>query len=548
MSDRSNDAGSVGRWAALTRVLANRSLRRVLTAYFLFNVAEWADWIALLVWAYAQHGVVGASALALVQLVPASLLAPVVARLSARTAPAKAVCLGYCAQSVGYASTGVALVLDAPFVVVAALAVFSATAITQTRPVHNTVLPCLAETTPELTAANTASGSVEAVATFLGPLVSAVLIVTWEAGGVLLAAAAGTAVGAAMTARLPLRGGEAFTRRSDVGSEVGSVRAVLANPTARTLTGIAAAEYVLVGMMDILLVVLALDVLATEESGPGLLNSAVGLGGLVGAAATVVLVGRQRLAPALVVGALAAGVPIALCGAAAGPLVAAALLGVAGAGKAFVDVGSRTLVQRALPDRMLVAVFGVQEATMMAGLAAGSLAAPLFVEALGTRWSFVAAGAFLPVVTVVSWRGLRRADARATVPQDVYVLLRRVPFLQVLAPRVVERLAIEAGGRSAVKGAVVVRQGDAGDDFFVLRSGTVDVDIDGRVVRRLGPGGWFGELALLHDAPRTATVTAADDAELLVIGRDRFLTAVTGVPASVEAADRHATGYEASGR
>jgi Cyclic nucleotide-binding domain len=538
------------RRAVFARALASRPLRRALLAYLLFNLAEWASWIALLVWAFDRGGVRGASVIALLQLVPATLLALVTSRLSARLPTSHALWVGYAAQAVAYLATGTALLLSAPYAVVAVLAAASAVSVTWTRPVHIALLPRLADTTGELTAANTASGSVEALATCLGPLLSAAVIGPWGAGGVVVVVGGSAAVSSLLTVRLAAGHGAATGSRtagSKGAADRVSVRAVLTDRVSRALTAMVAAEYVLVGMMDILLVVLALDLLSTADSGPGVLNAALGVGGVLGAGLTVVLVGRRRLAAPLVAATIITGVPIALTGAATAPWVATALLVLAGAGKLFVDVTSRTLVQRALPQRMLVAIFGVQEATMMGGLAVGSLAAPLLVGSIGPRWAFVAAGLFLPAVTVACWRALRHADAATEVPVAIFDLLMRVPFLAVLPPRIVERLALEATTAPAPAGAVVVRQGDVGDQFSVLASGAVEVTQGDQVLRRLGPGDWFGELALLRDMPRTATVTATEDTELVQLGRDEFLTAVTGARQSVAAADAHAARYTAAG-
>jgi hypothetical protein len=550
MTRREADSPAESRRSVFARAMSNGPLRRVLLAYLLFNLAEWAGWIALLVWAYDRGGVRGASVVALIQLVPAALLALLVAKAAERVPTSRALWVGYAIQAAAYLATGGALLGSAPYAVVVVLAAVTAVAVTATRPVHISLLPGLAETTGELTAANTASGAAEAVATCLGPLACAAVIGPWGAGGVLVVMGASAVLSGVLTVRLPSVGsGETrpVTGAAPGAAESVGVREVLTDRTARALNSMVAAEYVLVGMMDILLVVLALDLLSTGDSGPGVLNAAMGVGGVLGAGLTVVLVGRRHLAPALVAGALVTGLPIALTGLATVPWVALALLVLAGGGKLFVDVTSRTLAQRALPQRMLVATFGVQEATMMAGLAVGSLAAPLLVGSVGPRWAFVAAGLFLPAVSVASWRALRHADAATEVPVAIFELLTRVPFLGVLPPRIVERLALEATTTAVAARAVVVRQGDAGDQFSVLAAGGVEVTQAGRVLRRLGPGDWFGELALLRDVPRSATVTATEDTVLVQLGRDAFLTAVTGAPRSVAAADEHATRYIGAG-
>ncbi len=530
------------RRAVLAQAMANRSLRRVLAAYLLFNLAEWANWIALLIWGYERSGVRGASALALIQLVPATLLAPTAANLLARLPRRRAVTMGYVAQSVSYVALGVALATGAPYAVVAVLAAVGAVAVTFTRPVHNALLPELAETTAELTAANTASGSMEALAAFGGPMLSAIVIIPWGLPGVLFVTGAGMGVAFALTARLHRVSGSAARALAGV-SERTQLRKVARHRTARVLSAMVAAEYVLVGMMDILLVVLALDLLGLSDSGPGLLNSALGVGAVLGAAGTVALVGRDRLAPVLLVAALVAGVPIALAGQVPGVVLAVLLLTLAGAGKLFVDIGSKTLVQRAVPEQMLVAVFGVQEAMMMAGLAIGSLLAPVLVTTVGAHWAFVAAGAFLPVVTGLSWWGLRDADAKAVVPGDVFDSLAQVPLLAVLVPRTLERLARGAHKVAAPAGTVVINEGDAGDLFYVIVAGSARATKGGTVLRELGPGDWFGEIALLRDVPRTATVTTTADTDLVCLERAPFLLAVTGTPRAMESADVHRRGY-----
>ena len=529
-----------GRGVVVRQALRNPDLRRVLAAYFLFNVAELATWISLLVWGYGVDGVRGASVIALVQLVPAALLAAPAAALLGRVPRARALALGYAAQTIGYLAVGLALVTDMPVVVVGITAVVSAITVTLTRPTHNALLPEISHTTGDLTAGNAASGSLEALATFVGPLASGLILAVWGAGGVLLAMSAASALSVLLTARLvtaaPRRG---VVRRVSDSRASGALRTVLRNPAARLMSLLIAAEYALVGMMDILLVVLALDVLAMSEAGPGILNSAIGVGGIAGAALTFVLIGRPRLAGPLVLAALFTGLAFALAGQSQAAMIALLLVAVSGAGKLFYDVASRTFIQRLLPDHLLTAMFGLQEALTMTGLALGTLAAPTLVGLVGVQGAFIAAGCFLPLIAVASYSTLRRLDAESDVPVDVLASLLQVPILAVLAPRIVERMARDAVGEQVPAGESVVQQGDIGTRFYVIASGRVSVDIDGSEIRELGPGGWFGEIALLRDVPRTASITAMTDVSLWGVDRESFLASVTVVSRSVELAETH---------
>jgi len=116
-------------------------------------------------------------------------------------------------------------------------------------------------------------------------------------------------------------------------------------------------------------------------------------------------------------------------------------------------------------------------------------------------------------------------------------LLRAHPIFRPLAEGTLEQLARALERIDAVAGAEVIRQGDDGDRVYLVVSGDLAVDVDGRPAEHLGPGDVFGEIALLRNVPRTATVRAAAAAEILTLGRDDFLAAVTGHATSAAEAD-----------
>jgi hypothetical protein len=181
---------------------------------------------------------------------------------------------------------------------------------------------------------------------------------------------------------------------------------------------------------------------------------------------------------------------------------------------------------------MLARVFGVLEGIDMAALAIGSILAPLLIGLLGAQGALVTAGLALLLATGASWRPLRRADAMGIARPREIGILRGIPMFAPLPPPAIERLASQLVPVTAPPGMDVVRQGEHGDRFFIIRQGRVQVAIDGRVVREEGPGESFGEIALLRNVPRTATVSALELLELLALDRRPFLEAVTGQPAS----------------
>ena len=519
-------------------VLRNRSLRRALLAYAAFNAAEWGTWVAMLVYAFGVGGSAAAGFVAIIQLVPSIIVAPLGSVLGDRMRRERALALGYLVQAASMAGVAAALLLDAPVPVVYGLAAVAASSMTLTRPVHHALLPSLSETPEELTAANAASSTVVGLSVFLGPLVTSLLLRTRGPGVVYAVFAVAVGLGALLA--LGIRAYESPTEiHEDVlRSAMAGVRELRRDRAAAVLVLLVGAQFVVVGLLDILAVDLAIDVLAMGRSGPGIFASAVGLGGLIGAAATVVLIGRRRLAPAFLIGALATGIPVMLIAGPVGVALVIVLLVISGVGGSFVDVSGRTLLQRTVREEVLARVFGLQEAVMMIALTIGSATAPILVAAFGGRDAFLVAGGLLPVFALLAWRPLATLDARAIVPGPELRLLRGISIFQFLEQPALERLAMSLIPIDAPAGTAVIREGDVGDRFYILVAGAAAVTNQGRLVADLGPGHYFGEIALLREVPRTATVVLTADSHLVALEREEFLGAVTGSRPSVAEADR----------
>lgn len=211
--------------------------------------------------------------------------------------------------------------------------------------------------------------------------------------------------------------------------------------------------------------------------------------------------------------------------------MATALIVAGGAGLAIVDVAGRTILQRSVRDEVLARVFGVQEGLAMGALAVGSVLVPILLATLGLAGAIMVVAAVLPVLVGLLWVQLVALNSRTTVPVHAIALLRRVSLFDPLPAPNLEAIARRAGWLNLPGGTAVIREGDAGDRYYVLASGAVRVEREGRVLRDLDEvGDGFGEIALLRDVPRTATVTTTADSLFLTIDRLSFLAAVTGNP------------------
>jgi MFS family permease len=520
-----------------TAVLGSRGLRRELLTFLMFSSCEWAAWVAILVFAYNRGGASGAGKMAVVQLLPAIVVAPLGSVVADKLPRERALALGYGIQSFAMAICAVALRADAPIAVIYFCAALTNCSITLTRPVHFALLPEIAETPPQLTAANSASSILEGLAVMFGPLPAGLLLVHVGAWSVFAVCAATLLVACFIALRLhPFSGGSREKHEALLAGALEGFRELRREHAAALLTVLAGASFIVIGMLDVLTVVLALTILRMAQSGPSLMTSSLGLGALLGGAATTVLIGRRRLVPGLVAGIAVSGIPLALIAFAHLPWVAALLLVISGAGTAFFAMAGRTLLQRAVDGEVLARVFGLQEAMLMAGLAVGAALAPAFVRAFQPRGAFVVAGLLLPLMGLAAWPRLRRADASARIPGPELRLLRSIPLFQLLAPPGVEQLSWKMIPVGVPTGTVLMREGESGDRFYVVVEGEVEVTKGGRFVARVGPGAYVGEIALLRDVPRTATVTAVTDTRLLTLEREDFLAAVTGSRRSAAAA------------
>lgn len=532
LRERLSDAGR-----SFGQVFRNPNIRRIEGAWAASILAHWSYGIALAVFAYRDGGAAAVGLVGLVRFLPSAAASPFAAVLGDRYRRERVIVAAELSRAVLLAITTVIVITDGPSALVYVLAGLVAVAYSAVRPAQAALLPTVARTPQELTAANVTSSTIESLGIFGGPAVGGVLLAVTGEEVVFGAAAAAFLLSALLVSRVRVETQpEPRERRGGVFHEFIAGFAILFRERGlRVLVALLVAQTLVAGMLNVLIVVTALRLLDMGEQGVGFLNSAVGIGGLIGAVVSAALIAR-RLSSNFLIGIALWGIPIALIGVFPEPAPTLLFLAVVGLGNTLVDVSAFTLLQRAVPDDVLARAFGAVQSLWVAAIGIGSILAPALIAGVGIRGALLITGALLPVLALVLRHRLAQLDA-APVPERELGLLRGINLFAPLPQPTLESLAVALTPVRLRPGEEIFRQGDIGDHFYIVADGELEIVVDGEIARVNGPGDYFGEIALLRDVPRTATVRARSDAELLTLDRDDFIAAVTGHAASEEAAD-----------
>jgi MFS family permease len=549
--------------------LKNSALRRTSFAYLFSRAADSGVWIAFLVYAFRHGGATSVVLMVLVQIVPCVVLFPFFGALADYVRPSRMLKFNYAAQTAAITGVAVAAGLGASVAVVFLLASLTSLAMSTARPSHAALLPGIVRTPEELTAANVMGGWADGAANLVGPGLAGIFYAVGGASlalGVMaaltfvsLAAVVGV-VGPNAAATLPyvdvtsgtrhrsrrFAATHTTTRRAarTIGTRVRSnMRQTLRGSQMGDLLILHTFYYVVIGALDLLCVVLALSYLRMGSGGPGLLNSAVGAGGLFAGVLIVFLVGRRRLVGILT---LSMGVTLgalALIGAWRNVSTTIALVVVVGIGGAVFDTTSQTLTQRAAPSDSIAGSFSIREALANLGLALGVVLVRVALAVAGLKAALFAPALVGSLLLVARWHRLRTIDDAAAVPQVQIQLLRSLSLFAALPIQTIEGLARRLVLVFAPRGSNVITEGDHGDCYYCVADGTLSVTRKGRLVQTLKRGDGFGELALLRDIPRQATVTADSDALLYRLDKRSFLEMISSSPTASSMAEAAIVGY-----
>ena len=515
--------------AGLAVVVRNGNLCRAELAWGAAITAEWAHFVALGVFAYDVGGTVAVGIAGLVRLLPAALVAPFAASLGDRFRRERFLVGVALVGSAALAGSAAAYYAGKNEVLVFVLAGLVGLASTLVRPALQALLPSLARTPQELIAANSATSTVEGLGTLVGPLAAGVLVSLADVGVVFAVGSVAFAAAAVLFARVRVEGrvhaAPASAVRGALRSAFSGFETALRERRPRLVIGLVFAQAFVRGCLNVLIVVTVFEVLDADAGAVGYLTAALGVGGLIGAFGSLAVV-RHRLAVPFGLALVFWGLPIALVAPRPDLALTLVLLAIVGAANSVEDVALFTLIQRIVPDEVLTRVLAVVWAVAMGAVALGSVAAPALVEAAGPRRALVVVGAILPLLTLLSWRGLVEIDKTVAAPTAELALVDAVPMFAPLSIAAKEYMARRLVSVPVSAGDVVIRAGDPGDRFYIVADGEFDVLADG-ADRKMGGGDYFGEIALLRDVPRTATIRAVVDGQLYALERADFLAAVT---------------------
>lgn len=525
--------------ASVTRSAArNPQVRRFVLAHLLAVVAEYAVVVGVLVDAYERGGATVTGLASLAILLPAVAGGPLAGILTGRLPAGVVRRLGLAVQAVAYGAAALAAAAHAPVAVVVAAMVVGLGAVCTLRPSGAALLPAIVRTSGELTIGNLWVSYCESASALAGPLLAGALLAVggpaWVlAGGAVAATVAlGAATLGAVDGPAPTPGDEAAEERA--------LRAAWATlreqPTTRGVLGVVLARYVVIGALDVALVVLALDQLSMSGAGAGLLNALLGVGAVASAGLVTVVAGRRRLAPGLAIGLAVAVVACLMLGLAPALAVAVVALPALGAGITVIDGLGRMLLQRSAEPRQLGPLFGLLELVAGIGLVSGCVLTQVLIRIGGADLALVGLAVALVVLLAGAGRAAVRADQTADLPVVEMSLLRALPMFAPLGPVALELLARSVQPVTVAADGVLMTQGERGERFYAVVDGQLDVVMSGEHVRMAERGSFVGEVALLADVPRTATVVAARPTELLALDRVDFLVAVTGSDRSHAAA------------
>ncbi|MDO8105857.1 MFS transporter [Isoptericola sp. b441] len=567
---------------SLTTVFRNPNLRRINLAFAGSAIGDWAYATAIVIWAYDVGGVRAVGLWFTVRLLLMTIATPFASTLVDRLPRRTVMVTTDLARGAIAATVALLVWVDAAPLTVFVLATLASIMAAPFRPAVAAILPTLVEAPEELTAANGTTSTIDSLSFLVGPALGGVLVTVigvpfvvvfnaltflWSASlllrvstggelaattvqeavvpgaeGVVAEAAEGRGAGAGETlapvvapaatveVERPGSADEAPVAKEPSGflsDSMAGFRTIWRDPDLRLVSGVYSAQTIVAGASAVFMIEMAVQMTPFGSRGVGYLDSAMGVGAVIGGLVAIGRASARRLATDFGIGVVFWAVPLVL--AAVWPQMWAAFLAmfIIGVANPVVDVNAATILQRTASDAVMGRVFGALETALIGAMALGSAVMPLLIHAVGLRWSLTVLAVVISIAVLPAFIRLRRMNAMLAEPHAL-ALLRAIPMFAPVEPKALEHIARSMVRIETRPGEVVIREGEEGDRFYVIESGALTATFHGGTLSKMGAGDPFGEIALLRHVPRTATVTADEPAVLWALDREAFLDAVTG--------------------
>lgn len=524
-------------------VWVNRNVRRIQLAFAGSEIGEWAYAMALLVWAYQEGGAALVGVWAGTRALLAAFAGPIGGAIADRIPRRTFMIINNAIRLTLVLVTAAAIHLDLSIWAVLIPGTLLIMVGASFRSAQGGLLPSLVDSPKQLTSANATAEIIDSTAVFIGPALAGLLLGVFGIVPVVLLNALGFLVS------LILVSGVRVARETDLTADAeaedvegepevdedkeslwvevtGGFRTIFRDRDLLAVSGLLAVNGVLAGVLNVLIVLVAAEMIG-DPSAVGWLMAIMGGATIVGSMVMLAQAGRARLGRLMAIGVLGWCVPLVVLGLVPELVVIVAAFVVIGLSDPMVNVAFGTIPPRLVPDRVLSRVFAAIESQFIASAALGAFITPLLVTLMGLQTTVVALGVAGTVLTGICALRMPHLDARLVAPRGLE-LLRSVSLFTPLPPTMLEQIAHKFEPRLAAAGEVIVREGEVSDRFYVIESGEVEVTQDGRVIRTEAAGDVFGEIGLLRDVPRTATVTAVTDTELLTLSREEFVALMAG--------------------
>lgn len=528
--------------AAIAVNFSVANIRRAQLVYLAGWTAEFAITIAVLAVAAERGGVVTAGLLLVVRYVPAALLSFVVAGIIDRWPLERILAWSTLIRVAVVGATALLLITHSPIIFVYIGFVVELAVGIPLRPVNSALVPSLCRTAKELTAVNVVRGLYDAISLTVGPAIAAALLYVEGPAAVLFVAAAVFFVSAWLAFRIKYEAVRASRHKQRLLREIQSgFSAIAGNPGARLLLMLTLCQTVVSGALHVFTLPVAVTLLHSGTPTIGWLNSAFGAGVLIGSFLTIALISSRKLSWWTWLALVFWGIPFVILGLVPSYVTALLMFAVMGLANAVWCVCLFTILQRVSSSQTLARIFYVLEGLILMGFALGSIIVPGLLQFTSIPTALIIVGCLCPIAVTIAIPALHRIFEHLRDQDDRISSLQRVSLLSWLPLASIEELAGNTQIRFFKDGEEVIRQGDEGHAFFVIRTGMVEVTGDRHAINRLGEGEYFGEIALLRNIPRTATVTAYGDLSLYVIEAQDFLAAISSFQNSLNAAQETVT-------